>query len=405
MTSDGAQELEQLLAELAERTAERRARGEYPPGLDERLDDHFRRLTKTPPPISYDELDRRIAEAGAWARFNLSTDVTASELPGGARVHAIVGRLVERHLHELVNQLQGFASSVTTALEEIGRHLRDPAKHSHPDLLGEVDALWDRLAPLDRLGGEGSNGAVIDLANRVEALESTEASRDWRSWFDPDRFNERFRGQPEDLREVYRGLANLFVGCDRVIDLGCGGGEFLDLLRGAGVNAEGIELDERLASRATARGLTVTHGDLMQFLWGVDDGAFDGAVMLQVIEHLAPQDVLDLVPLLYAKISPGGTVVVETVNPQSLYVYARAFYLDPTHTTPVHPAYLEFLFKEAGFSEVAIEWRSEPPDSDRLMELPDDVGDAELRKILNEDIERLNRLVFAPQDYAVIATR
>ena len=79
---------------------------------------------------------------------------------------------------------------------------------------------------------------------------------------------------------------------------------------------------------------------------------------------------------------PGGKVVIETVNPQSLYVFARSFYLDPTHVRPVHPAYLEFLFREAGFAEVEIDWRNPPPDTDQLLEL---VGDDESTRELNEN--------------------
>lgn len=114
--------------------------------------------------------------------------------------------------------------------------------------------------------------------------------------------------------------------------------------------------------------------------------------MLQVIEHLPPQVAVDVIRLIATKVRPGGRVVIETVNPQSLYVYAHAFYLDPTHVRPVHPAFLAFLFEAAGFREVGIDWRSPPPE--------DEVLDGEGR-----DIERLNTLLFAPQDFAVIATR
>ena len=94
--------------------------------------------------------------------------------------------------------------------------------------------------------------------------------------------------------------------------------------------------------------------------------------MIQVIEHLPPQLAVDVVPLAAAKVRPGGRVVVETVNPQSLYVYAHAFYLDPTHARPVHPAFLHFLFQQAGFAEVTIDWRSPPPDDDVLEPVGDD---------------------------------
>ena len=129
----------------------------------------------------------------------------------------------------------------------------------------------------------------------------------------------------------------------------------------------------------------------------MDDESLGGLVLIQVVEHLTPQEVVDLVDLATAKVRPGGQVFVETVNPQSLYVFAHAFYVDPTHLRPVHPAYLMFLFKEAGFASVAIDWRSPPPADDVITEVGDPAAAANNR--------RLNELLFAPQDYLLVATR
>ncbi|HMC53321.1 MAG TPA: hypothetical protein VKI64_11220, partial [Acidimicrobiales bacterium] len=97
-----------------------------------------------------------------------------------------------------------------------------------------------------------------------------------------------------------------------------------------------------------------------------------------------------------------GRIVVETVNPQSLYVFAHSLHLDPTHKAVVHPAYLSFLFREAGFAEVEMEWRSPPPEDEVLEDVP---GGGELEKHLNANLARLNQLLFAPQDYALVVTR
>ena len=96
----------------------------------------------------------------------------------------------------------------------------------------------------------------------------------------------------------------------------------------------------------------------------------------------------------------GGKIIVETVNPQSLYVYAHAFYIDPTHTRPVHPAYLAFLFEQAGFSEVKWDWRNPPPQDDRL-----EPEDGDPNSAANRNVERLNRLLFDAGDYALIVTK
>jgi len=124
--------------------------------------------------------------------------------------------------------------------------------------------------------------------------------------------------------------------------------------------------------------------------------------MIQVIEHLSPQHVIDFVELAADKLRPGGKVVLETVNPASLYTYAHAFWVDPDHVRPVHPRFLEFLFREAGFARIAIEYRSPVADIERLVALP---GDDAQTALINENFERIGALLFGAQDYAVIATR
>ena len=121
-----------------------------------------------------------------------------------------------------------------------------------------------------------------------------------------------------------------------------------------------------------------------------------------MIEHFSAQEIVDLVALAADKLRSGARVFVETVNPQSLYVYAHAFFLDPTHLRPVHPAYLAFLFREAGFTHVDTEWRSPPPAGDVLETGPAGSSEAPLN---SDNIRRLNELLFAPQDYLIAAIR
>jgi O-antigen chain-terminating methyltransferase len=118
-----------------------------------------------------------------------------------------------------------------------------------------------------------------------------------------------------------------------------------------------------------------------------------------VIEHLTAQEAADLALLARDKLRPGGKLLIETVNPQSLYVFAHPFYVDPTHERPVHPAYLEFLVREAGFESIELLWRAPPPHDDVLETPADDDG------VRAANVRRLNQLLFAPQDYALIATR
>jgi len=164
----------------------------------------------------------------------------------------------------------------------------------------------------------------------------------------------------------------------------------------------GVEPDAQLVEAARGRGLDAQQGFAVDYLRGVEAGSLGGIVMIQVIEHLSPQHVIDVVELAAEKLRPGGKFVLETVNPASLYTYAHAFWMDPDHVRPVHPGLLEFLFREAEFSRLAIEYRSPVSDDERLVPLP---GDDPQTVLLNENFERIGSLLFGAQDYAVIATR
>ena len=157
-----------------------------------------------------------------------------------------------------------------------------------------------------------------------------------------------------------------------------------------------------LVESARLRGLQVDDGRAVEYLSDLDDDSLGGLVMIQVIEHLSPQHVIDVVRLAAEKVRPGGRVVIETVNPTSLYTYAHAFWVDPDHVRPVHPTYLGFLFAEAGFANVERVDRSPVPADESLELMP---GDDELSKRLNANFDRINALLFGPQDYAIVATR
>jgi SAM-dependent methyltransferase len=240
---------------------------------------------------------------------------------------------------------------------------------------------------------------VADLRRRMEALEAAEQTRQFHPSFSADAFESAFRGSGDELKHRYQDLAETFVGYSPVLDIGCGRGEFLELLRNLGVEASGVEIDPDLVAEGRDAGFDIVREDGVLHLASLPDHSLGAIVLLQVVEHLAPQQVIDLVAMARHKLRDDGMIVVETVNPQSLYTFAHSFYLDPTHGNPVHPAYLKFLFDESGWTKVRIEWRSPPP-QDEVLEVEEGAGDTAAA-----NIRRLNQLLFAPQDYALVAWR
>lgn len=385
-----------LVAELQRRVEERRREGDFPPGLEDDLDAHFHRIAAHRDRRTYAHLHEAIQVLHDAGDVGLHRMHVESSVPGGDVVHRTMAKALSRQTQGIFLQLKAFAEAVEATARLVTAHLEEPAQHAHLDLLAQLDAVHDRMAELERLD-PGPDHALRELRERLERLEAAERNRSIDPWWTNEAFEDAFRGSEDDLRARYADLADRFVGCGPVLDLGCGRGEFLQLLAERDVEAWGVELDGQLAAAARAAGVDAVHADGVGVLAGLADDALGGLVMIQVIEHLPAQLAVDIVRLAAAKVRPGGRVVVETVNPQSLYVYAHAFYLDPTHGRPVHPAFLQFLFQQAGFAEVAIDWRSPPPPDDVLEEVGDERADANVR--------RLNQLLFGSQDYAIVATR
>lgn len=389
-------DLDDLLSRLRARVDSRRASGEYPEGLEEQLDRHFNAIVRhRSDRYDFEGLQAKVAAVDDARSFSPGKISLESGLPAGAVLHKAVAKAVSRQTQGVIEQVQGFADAVSVLLREIVNALENPRTHIHAELSAQLDLVLDRLASIEAVPDDPSV-AANELRRRVEILEAAQRRNEFRPWYSNARFEEAFRGTRDELLQRYRDLAQRLDGCDPVVDIGCGRGEFLTLLEEQGTEAVGIEIDPRLVHEATTAGLKVEFGEAVTWLQRQSDASLGGIVLIQVVEHLTAQETVEMVALAAEKLRPGGTAVVETVNPQSLYVYAHSFYLDPTHRTPVHPAYLHFLFQEAGFSKVDLEWRSPCPPGDRLS------GDGPGTQA---DTDRLNELLFAPQDYAIIATR
>jgi 2-polyprenyl-3-methyl-5-hydroxy-6-metoxy-1,4-benzoquinol methylase len=390
-------DLEELLGQLRQRVAERREAGLYPEGLEDELDAHFQRIAaRGHSDLDTDDLRDELQELKERSHLDPNRIALSSRVPGGAALHRAAGKVVTRQTQGIMQQVGAFGQQLTKVIDDLLLLLEDH-RVQHQEVAARLDAVMDRLARFER-ASLGPHGDVDDLRRRVEVLERAEARRGFQPWFNSEHFEDRFRGKRDELLARYRDLAEHLRGCAPVLDIGCGRCEFLELLRDVGVDARGIEIDPELVKAAKQQGFDVALGDAIGTLSTLEDNSLGGIVLIQVVEHLAAQELLELITLAVDKLRQGGRLVMETVNPQSLYVFAHSFYLDPTHSRPIHPAYLEFLCREVGFSSLIVDWRSPPPEGDRLSGL--DEPDP-----MQENIDRLNRLLFGPGDYAIIATR
>lgn len=218
-------------------------------------------------------------------------------------------------------------------------------------------------------------------------------------------FENRFRGEREDLRERLAGYVELFAGLAPVVDLGCGRGEFLELLRERGIAARGVEGNAQAAAACRAKGLDVVEGDLVDFLRAQPAGALGGVFAAQVAEHLTPPILQRALAEAHRVLHAGGLLVLETVNPRSVTGFLEVYLRDLTHRTPLHPDTLAFLAAAQGFTDVRVEMRSPVDPARRLQPVAPEGLPPRAAEVLNENAARLNALLYGPQEYVLIARR
>lgn len=195
--------------------------------------------------------------------------------------------------------------------------------------------------------------------------------------FDYGRFAERFRGTEEYVKSGQRFYLPHFVGRRNVLDIGCGRGEFLEMMRDAEVPATGIDLSEESVATCRHKGLEAEVADLFEYLAALPEGALDGIFCSQVVEHLPPERLPEMIKLCARSLSRNGAIAIETPNPECLAIFATHFYLDPTHTRPVPHPLLAFYLEEFGIGNIKVKRLSPAVESmASLQSLPEDFRDA-----------------------------
>ncbi len=221
-----------------------------------------------------------------------------------------------------------------------------------------------------------------------------------------NQFELEFRGDPkfiaQKLHDRYHFLLEQLVSTQKdkpfkALDIGCGGGEFLSILKELGFNGTGIDISPESIAKCKNKRLYAKVSDALTFLSACSSSSFHFISLIHIIEHLPTQYTFELVAEIKRVLKPGGACLIETPSNYSLWASARQFYLDPTHVKPIHPEYIKFLLTYHGFQVNILEFDEViHPHRPQFTKTADETLQGELNKI--------DHFLFGKMDAACWAT-
>ncbi|HYO83072.1 MAG TPA: class I SAM-dependent methyltransferase [Bryobacteraceae bacterium] len=212
-------------------------------------------------------------------------------------------------------------------------------------------------------------------------------------------FEDVFRGTRAEIKDRLRVYVPTFEAAGAgtnempIVDLGCGRGEWLELLHETGLVARGIDLNPEMVERSTSLGLPAEQGDAIDSLRKLPDASLGAVTTFHMVEHLPFDDVMLLIAEAFRVLRKGGVLLFETPNPNNIFVGARNFYTDPTHRHPLPCGLMRFVTEALGFSDAQIREGNPLPHSLRLPESSGEAG------------RFINQHFLGPQDYAIVARK
>ena len=318
------------------------------------------------------------------------------------------------YLREENNQIKAQFEEQMAHLREENNHIKAQYNEGNSNINNRINMINEKIYKMDRQSDNFSASIAKIILNKKPFAEIQEEKSlpvyketgDGESSIytaiDYFKFQNNFRGTRSQIIARQEKYVKYFKDKNNpVLDIGCGRGEFLQVMKNNNINAYGVDLYPEYVIEGELNDLDIRQGDGINYLAHTDE-VFSGIFVSHVIEHISFESLQLLCKSAYEKLEDGACLIFETPNPTSLSIYTNTFYVDPTHIRPVHPVTVEYVLKEIGFKDIEILYTEDskgeplPLIKSSAIENIEDV---------NAAIQRVSNMLYGSLDYAIIAKK
>jgi O-antigen chain-terminating methyltransferase len=326
---------------------------------------------------------------------------------------------IDYDVNKALERIESIADTNSAALMSTERRVTDLANKAITDtnlLATSIKELQVQINTVDSVsrGIEGIlNRATTSSKDSSSSVENTtqpkvDAAQLPQTDFSYLLLENRYRGSEDLIRARMSFYPPFFKNAQGpILEIGGGRGELQVLFKEHSVASYSVDLDKGMADAAKSHGVDARLGDGIAHLESLSDGSLGGVIACQVIEHLDQSTLKRLVQACARKIKPGGKVIFETINTDSMVALTKNYFRDPTHVFPLHPETMRFMLDLCGLKVTEIHKLSPYSNESALQELQ--LNEfmtprwALAIETLNKNIRKLNNLMFGHQDYCIVA--
>jgi len=403
-------DVEEIKRKIRENIKLRKESGAYPDDEIKELNSNMDKVDQgnSGPSALVKEIQHEIEYINSnWDIQNTSYSISSNRpLAGKALVKGreLVHDEVRRYVDPVIWKQREFNRSVVGLLNKLPSEIAENVRINIATIGEDIEnKAWlanilENKSHATKTNRTEESGESIDYINYF--IFSDEMSKIWT----------KLSGKSVDTPNIFIDSIELFKDCKNVLDIGCGSGYFLKIMKQNGIGAYGIDLNEDLVAYCQKIGFNATKIDALSHLQSIDNKSLDGIFMNQLAEHLSIDNLFKLLKLSYEKLQYGSYVIITIPNILSMLVSANLFYLDPTHQRQLHPEVIKFLLKSCGFRDIQEKYYQPIPDEIKLEKIeikdyPQEVTIKKIMEIYNNNIAKLNNILFGFRDCTVLCKK